>query len=173
MNVIAPWPRRSARPRGEASVGTWLSIGGWVCIAVTVIGLALSGIVWRKRGFRSGLRGIAWSLLPIAAYFTHSVRLIGQLVSAIVQFASSFVFSPKAWLGVGLLVASALLFLTSGGIPLVRRSRRRKDARRDTSGSDGPQPGKAPALQDRRARPAAEDDDLGDVRDILKRHGIS
>ena len=154
-------------------MSTWLSIGGWVCIAVTVAGLALSVIAWRKRGIRSGLRGIAWSLLPIAAYFTHSVRLIGQLVSAVVQFASSFVFSPKAWLGVGLLVASVLLFLTSGGIPLVRRSRRRKDARADGSAGDGKQPAKVPALQDRRAKAAGDDDDLGDVRDILKRHGIS
>jgi hypothetical protein len=154
-------------------VSTWLSIGGWVCIAVTVAGLALSVIAWRKRGVRSGLRGIAWSLLPIAAYFTHSVRLIGQLVSAIVQFASSFVFSPKAWLGVGLLAASVLLFLTSGGIPLVRRSRRRKDARADRSGNEGKQPAKVPALQDRRPKAGGDDDDLGEVRDILKRHGIS
>ncbi len=154
-------------------MGTWLSIGGWVCIAVTVGGLALSAVAWRRRGVRSGLRGIAWSLLPIAAYFTHSVRLIGQLVSAIVQFASSFVFSPKAWLGVALLVVVVLLFLTSGGMPMARRSARRKDARRDRSAKEGQQPGKMPALQDRRAKATAEDDDLGDVRDILKRHGIS
>jgi hypothetical protein len=139
---------------------------------VTVAGLALSVIAWRKRGIRSGLRGIAWSLLPIAAYFTHSVKLIGQLVSAIVQFASSFVFSPKAWLGVGLLAASVLLFLTSGGLPL-RRSARRKEARGEGSGAEGKQPAKVPALQDRRAKAASDDDDLGEVQDILKRHGIS
>jgi len=154
-------------------VSTWLSIGGWVCAAVTVIGLALSVVAWRKRGFRSGIRGIAWSLLPIAAYFTHSVRLIGQLVSAVVQFASSFVFSPKAWLGVVLLVISALLFVTSGGIPLLRRHKRRKEARRDTSGGDGQPPASVPAKRDRQAMKASDDDELGDVREILRRHGIS
>lgn len=154
-------------------MGTWLSIGGWVCIAVTVVGLGLSVVAWRRRGARSGLRGVAWSLLPIAAYFTHSVRLIGQLVSAIVQFASSFVFSAKAWVGVGLLVLAVLLFVASGGMPKVRRPARRKEARRDRAGDDNDQPGKVPALQDRRAKASADDDDLGDVRDILKRHGIS
>ena len=154
-------------------MGTWLSIGGWVCIAVTVVGLGLSVVAWRRRGPRSGLRGIAWSLLPIAAYFTHSVRLIGQLVSAIVQFASSFVFSAKAWVGVALLVLAVLLFVASGGMPKVRRPARRKDARKDRAGDKSGQPGKVPALQDRKAKAAAEDDDLGDVRDILKRHGIS
>lgn len=153
-------------------MSTWLSIGGWVCIAVTVVGLGLSVVAWRRRGARSGLRGIAWSLLPIAAYFTHSVRLIGQLVSAIVQFASSFVFSAKAYVGVGLLVLAVLLFVASGGMPKVRRPGRRKDARRDRAG-DQSEPAKMPALQDRRAKAAAGDDDLGEVRDILKRHGIS
>jgi hypothetical protein len=154
-------------------VSTWLSIGGWVCIAVTVVGLGLSVVAWRRRGARSGLRGIAWSLLPIAAYFTHSVRLIGQLVSAIVQFASSFVFSAKAWVGVGLLVLAVVLFVASGGMPKVRRPKGHKDARRDRAGDENGQPGKVPALQDRRAKATAEDDDLGEVKDILKRHGIS
>jgi hypothetical protein len=156
-------------------VSTWLSIGGWVCNAVTVVVLGLSVVAWRRRGARSGLRGIAWSLLPVAAYFTHSVRLIGQLVSAIVQFASSFVFSPKAYVGVGLLVLAILLFVASGGMPKARRPGRRKDGGRDRAGdtSKSEQPGKVPALQDRRAKSAADDDDLGEVRDILKRHGIS
>lgn len=154
-------------------MSTWLSIGGWVCIAVTVVGLGLSVVAWRRRGARSGLRGVAWSLLPIAAYFTHSVRLIGQLMSAIVQFASSFVFSAKAYVGVGLLVLAVLLFVASGGMPKVRRPARRKDARRDRAGDENGQPGKVPALQDRRAKASADDDDLGEVRDILKRHGIS
>jgi hypothetical protein len=154
-------------------VGTWLSIGGWVCILVTVAGLTLSGLVWRRKGARSGLRGIAWSLLPIAAYFTHSVRLIGQLVSAIVQFASSFVFSTKAWLGVGLLVLAVVLFVASGGLPHAPRPARRKDARRKRSGSDGQPAANVPAVQGRSAKASGEEDDLGEVRDILKRHGIS
>jgi hypothetical protein len=154
-------------------VGTWLSIGGWVCILVTVAGLAVSALVWRRRGARSGLRGIAWSLLPIAAYFTHSVRLIGQLVSAIVQFASSFVFSTKAWLGVGLLVLAAVLFVASGGLPRTPRPARRKDARRNRSGNEGQPAANVPAVQGRRAKAGGDEDDLGEVRDILKRHGIS
>ena len=111
-------------------MGTWLSIGGWVCVAVTIVGIVLSVMVWRKKGPGSGLRGIAWSLIPLAAYLTHSVRLIGQIVSAVVQFATSFVFSPKAWLGVGLLGIVVLLFMVSGGAPLMRGRKRRKAALR-------------------------------------------
>ena len=156
-------------------MGTWLNIGGWVCVAITVVGLGLSVMVWRKKGPGSGLRGVAWSLIPLGAYLTHSVRLIGQIGSAIVQFATSFAFSPKAWLGVGLLGVSVLLFLVSGGIPLMRGRNRRKAAKAGKgarSARDGQPPGSVPAKRNQAAVPAG-DDDLADVRDILKRHGIS
>ena len=156
-------------------MGTWLNIGGWVCVAITVAGLVLSVMVWRKKGPGSGLRGIAWSLIPLAAYLTHSVRLIGQIVSAVVQFAGSFVFSPKAWLGVGLLGVSVLLFLASGGTPLMRRRKRRAAAKAGKgarAGHDGQAPSAVAATREHPAVPAG-DDDLSEVRNILRRHGIS
>jgi len=158
-------------------VGTWLSFAtsswaGPVFIVVTVAGLVLSAIAWRKKGARSGIRGVAWSLLPAAAWLTHALGLIGRIVSAIVQFAGSFVFSPKAWLGVILVGVSAALFLVSGGIPLVRWGSRRKAHRDDHSG-DAQKAVAAPKARGKTAAPADQDDDLSDVRDILKRHGIS
>jgi hypothetical protein len=157
-------------------VNSWLSFAtsswaGPVFILITLAGLVLSVIAWRKKGARSGIRGVAWSLLPIAAWLTHALRLIGHLVSSIVQFAGGFVFSPTAWLGVILVGVSALLFLVSGGIPLVRWRKRHERHK-----GDHPDGGKAavaaPKARSKTAVPA-EDDDLGDVRDILKKHGIS
>src|SRR5580698_1055563 len=82
---------------------------------------------------RSGMRGAAWSLLPLVMYLTGSIRLVGRLGSAIVSFAGSFVFSPKAWLGVILFGLAVLLFLISGGIPLLGGTRKRNKARRESS----------------------------------------
>ena len=158
-------------------MSNWLSFAtsGWagpVFILVTVIGLVLSAIAWRKKGARSGLRGIAWSLLPIAAWLTHALGLIGRIVSAIVLLAGGFAFSPKAWLGVILVGVSALLFLVSGGIPLVRWRKRHNREPKGRSG-DAQASASAPAVRGPQAPPAGPDDDLSDVRDILKRHGIS
>jgi hypothetical protein len=161
----------------------WLSFvtGGFagpVCLAITVVGIVLSVLVWRKRGARSGIRGIAWSLLPLAFYLVHALALLGRLVSAIVQFAASFVFSPETYLGVILVAAAVALFLASGGLPLLRLRKRRSG--HDHAGSDHPGGGKpssngqatVPAVR-KRAEVSGDDDDLSDVRDILKRHGIN
>jgi cytochrome c oxidase assembly factor CtaG len=163
-------------------MGTWLSIAtGTTCLIVTIVGLILSAWAWRAKGARSGLRGVAWSLLPIVMYLTGAIRLVGRLGSAIVTFAGSFVFSPKAWLGVILFFIAALLFLITGGIPLLqggrKRDRRRKqqEARRPrehdaasqaTSGRSGAGGAQATHAGDK------SEDDLSDIEDILRRRGI-
>jgi hypothetical protein len=161
-------------------VGTWLNIAtGTTCLIVTIVGLVLSAIAWRKKGMRSGMRGAAWSLLPLVMYLTNSIRLVGRLGSAIVAFAGSFVFSPKAWLGVILFFVAVLLFLISGGIPLLGGTRKRNKARRDRARSQQQLAGNQqlstpvpPAHQQADMPPAASDDDLGDVQEILRRRGI-
>jgi hypothetical protein len=164
-------------------VGPWLrfvtgGFAGPVCLAVTIVGIVLSVLVWRKRGARSGIRGIAWSLLPLAAYLTHALGLIGRIVSAIVQFAASFVFSPETWLGVILVGVVVVLFLVSGGLPVARQFKRRAAKERadrsqsDRGGPAGNGQAKVPAVR-KRAEVTADDDDLSDVHDILKRHGIN
>jgi hypothetical protein len=161
-------------------VSTWLSFvtgaaAGPVCIAITVAGLVLSGLAWRRKGARSGIRGVAWSLLPAAAWLTHSLGLVGRIVSAVVQFGGSFVLSPKAWLGVILVGISVLLFVVSGGVPLLdwRKRRDKKKVRGQAADQGraqvaGPPPGRRSA-----GELTSQDDDLSDVRDILKRHGIN
>ena len=64
-------------------MSTWISFvtGSWagpVCLAVTVVGLVLSVVAWRRKGARSGIRGMAWSLLPLAVYLVHALALVGR-----------------------------------------------------------------------------------------------
>jgi cytochrome c oxidase assembly factor CtaG len=173
-------------------MNTWNSIAWFpLCVGLTGVGLLLSWFAWRRRGPRSGVRGVAWSLIPLALYLTGSILLVGRIGSAIVQFATSFVFSPKTWSGVILFILAAVIFLTSGGIPRVRRKKRR-EAKADGK-SDGKdvarKPGAAPVAASNRtvaevgaapkAKPGKQGKDSGDdgldpeVAAILRRHGIS
>ena len=161
-------------------MSTWTSIAtGTTCVIVTIIGLGLSFLAWRAKGSRSGFRGIAWSLLPLAMYLTHSIGLVGRIGSAIVAFGSSFVFSPKAWAGVILVGISALLFLVSGGIPLLRWERKRKKTKAKNGRDAGKQIsepaqaiGQAANGLSGTSAGSEADDDLRDVQEILRRRGI-
>jgi hypothetical protein len=170
-------------------MSVWLSIGGAICVAVTAVGLVISWRVWRKSGAIRGLRAVAWSLLPLGAYLVGAVRLLGSLVANIVRFAGAFVFSPKSWAGVIVIGLAVVLFLLSGGLPLMnwRKAReRRRAAKAEASAGRGPGgPSGPPAVPASRRAPAStrggrssapaadDDDDLGDVQEILRRRGIN
>jgi hypothetical protein len=172
-------------------MNTWNSIAWFpLCVGLTGVGLVLSWFTWRRRGIRRGIRAVAWSLLPLAAYLTGGILLIGRIGSAIVQFASSFVFSPKTWAGVILFCLSALIFLTSGGIPRLSRKKRRASKKAvDQQPADGgkavtpgqgnravAQVGAAKAAKPAKQGKGGSDDDEGldpEVSAILRRHGIS
>ena len=144
----------------------WLPL----CGGLTLLGLLISWVVWRRRGAAAGLRWVAISLLPLAAYLTHAVKMLWQIGSAIGSFATSFIFSPQVWSGVALTGLAIVLFVVSG---TMRRGRARKPA----EGSGGPAglPAAAPAgkaLKPAKSKAPAVDDDLGDVADILRRHNI-
>jgi hypothetical protein len=170
----------------------WLPI----CGGLTGLGLVLSYLAMRRRGLGSGLRGAAWSLLPIAAYLTGSIEMFWKMGVAIGDFAKGFVFSPKVWSGIALAGLAVVLFVVSG--PLRSRRQVRADGASTRAATAAkPSAALAPAtglgtvatttgpsaaaspLPRRAAKPAkggkdAGDDGIGgDVEDILRRHGIS
>ena len=164
-----------------------------LCAGLTGLGLVLSYFVMRRRGLGSGLRAAAWSLLPLAAYLTGSVKMFWKIGVAIADFAKGFVFSTEVWSGIAVAGLAALLFVVSG--PLRRRSKRGQRGQRGQrdqqavgaakAGSGGREiaPRTAPVatttsaqtpVKARKGKNAADDDDdLGDVEDILRRHGIT
>jgi hypothetical protein len=158
----------------------WLPL----CGGVTGVGLVASYLVYRRRGFTAGLRGVAWSLLPMAAYLTQSVQTLWDMGVKLVDFATGFVFSPERWAGVALAGLALVLFVTTG---LLRRGR----SGQGTEVKDGPARGgavaggragqpkaasKPQALERKSGRPAAapgDDDDFSDIEKILRDRGIS
>lgn len=147
----------------------WLPL----CGGLTLLGLIISWVVWRRRGAAAGLRWVAVSLLPLAAYLTHAVKMLWQIGSAIGSFATSFIFSPQVWSGVALTGLAIVLFVVSG---TMRRGRARKSGPgADGAGKPASPPAGAPAgkaLKPAKGKAPAADDDLGDVADILRRHNI-
>jgi hypothetical protein len=165
-----------------------------LCGGLTGLGLVLSYLVMRRRGLGAGLRGAAWSLLPLAAYLTGSIKMFWKIGVAIADFAKGFAFSAEVWSGIAVAGLAVVLFVVSG--PLRRRRVKRGRDPQAVGAKAAPKtgttaaPGRelasrtappatttAPARTPAKARKgksaAADDDDLGDVEDILRRHGIT
>ena len=152
---------------------SWYALG----TSLTVVGLLVALLVWRRRGVGSGLKAAAWALLPLAAALTGLLRLLADLADALVRWATRLVFSPVVWLGVVLAGVAVLLWLTGTAIS-ARTSRkavgpgpagtaRRAPTPRARSGSGGS--GGSGGLGGSGGS-VVEDQD--DIEAILRKHGI-
>ncbi len=134
----------------------WLPL----CAGLTLVGLVGSWLAGRRRGAAAGLRGAAWSLLPLAAYLTGILPLLWRIGTAVAGWVADLVFSPRVWAGVALTGLAVALYMTA-------RVLRRGAATRATGG----RPIEAPQ---RRAAPARREDpgEFAEVEEILRRRGI-
>jgi len=152
---------------GEYDATVWQALG----VTMTAVGLLLSGLVWRRRGAAAGLRGVAWSLLPLAAALMGLLRVVWEVADSVSSWAVRLVFSPVVWAGVVVAGVSVVLFVVSGF--LRRRSPKPTRAERRAARA-GDQPAAVTGDRSRPgATPAVKDDDMDDIEAILRKHGIS
>jgi hypothetical protein len=156
-----------------------------LCGGLTAIGLIASWIAYRRSGARAAMRGVAWSLLPIALYLVGILQVLWRFGVAIGDFFSGLAFSPKVWSGIIIACLSVLLFFITGGLRGRDRRKRAREKKQDgdagpgqlmassgTAASARAQPAAVPAKR-KAAKPPAGDEDFDEVAQILKRHGIS
>jgi hypothetical protein len=151
-----------------------------LCAGLTGVGLVGSWLAWRRRGVAAGMRGTAWSLLPLAAYLTGAVEMLWRIGTAVADWVAGFVFSPRVWSGVVIVGLAVVLFLLSGA--LRRRTPSRARPVQGTLSRQAVAPSRqsgAPAdrraVEPARKKPAAtpDDDEFAEVEEILRRRGIS
>ncbi|HZB30479.1 MAG TPA: hypothetical protein VE465_09965 [Streptosporangiaceae bacterium] len=137
-----------------------------ISLGVTVIGLLGSWGAYRRRGAASGMRGVAWSLVPMGAYLTGTTEFFAELA-----------LSPSKWAGVVVVGLAVVLYMVSG--VMLRRgagqggtgAARAPESPKAAKGRSG-RPAKG-AVEQGKPEASGLGDDLGDIQDILKRRGIS
>jgi hypothetical protein len=148
---------------------TWAALA----LVLTVLGAAYTWVAYRRRGLAAGLRGLAWTLIPVAAWLTGTLKLAANIVNDVLDWAARLVFSPTVWLGVIVAGASAGLWFVSG----VLRARGIGVREKAVEGGRTKQvpaasPGK-PASPPKQSAARKDDlDDMEEIEAILKRHGI-
>ena len=151
--------------------------------ALTLVGLIISFFVWRSKGSAAGLRGVSWSLVPLAAGLLGLLGAVSQFVGSIFTILVNLIFNPIVWAGVVLTGLAVVLYIVSG----VMRARG-VGVKTKGGASTGPEGATAPAEPGRPAAgggvPAGKvggapskggGDDLSDFSDIealLKKRGI-
>jgi len=171
-------------------------------LGLTILGLVLSYLTYRRRGIRPALMVTAWSLLPIAAYLTGATEMLWKVGAAIGQFGSGFVFSPTKWAGIGVTGLAVALFLAAGGRTRRKAAREARKAARAGRTAEAEGSPASPALTKARTTPGTQimsternrvpvdrataptsakpsrkaapavDDDMKDIEDILLKRGI-
>ena len=158
MRALAPY----AEIVNDFDATTWRAIG----ITLSVVGLLISFLLWKRRGAAAGIRGTAWSLLPAAAGLTGTLRLIWEIGDSIVSWAVRLVFSPVVWLGIALAGVSLVLFAVSAAM----RARGVGSRQPSRTAPDRALPRERSSNA---AEPAVQDKDMDDIEAILRKHGIS
>src|SRR4051812_31206910 len=74
-----------------------------ICVGLSLLGIIVTGIAWRRGNRGRLIQGIGLALVPIALYLTGLLRILWDLVVALIGWAGQIIFSPAVWIGLSLL----------------------------------------------------------------------
>lgn len=144
---------------------------GALALALTLVSGGWAWVSHQRGGLRPAVRWSGIALLPIAAYLTHTLRLLGRIATAVGDWAVGFVWNPFVWVGLVMAVLGVVLIGVSTRLPGGRRER---GAHGD--GGDVASSGPVAQVRSRKGRSQPDlglGDDLDDIQAILRKHGIS
>ena len=152
--------------------------------ALAAVGLIISFLVWRRKGLAYGLRGMAWSMLPLVAGLLGLMNVVMQFVLGLFGVLAGLVFNPIVWIGVALVPLMVILYVVSGVMKARGIGVKKSGARGGASEGGEPGTGSQGAPAAGPARPAAGqvkapgkkkaggDEDLDEIEALLRKHGI-
>jgi hypothetical protein len=112
---------------------------------------------WKAKGPLVGLRWTGVAMLPLALYGIGLFQLAWRVGLAFSHFLTGFVWRPSVWFGLLLLAVAVLLIVVPGKI----------NGR--VEGGSSP---KAVTAKKRAPAGTSGDDDMSEIEDILRKHGI-
>lgn len=128
---------------------------------------------WRRKGVLVGLRWVGVAMLPLALYGIGLFRLVWSVGLAFSRFVSGFALSPSFWFGLVLLIMAVVLIVLPPRLDKGLDKASGKASGKAIGPTSTQKPAKAKGISSKRSSSVAKDDDMADVEDILRRHGIS
>ncbi|GHC78675.1 hypothetical protein GCM10007079_16180 [Nocardiopsis terrae] len=167
------------------------NVGVGLGAALAVVGFVISYFLWRRKGAAYGLRGVAWSLLPLVAGLLMLMDVVMEFVLGVLGILLTMAFKLQSWVGLALAVLMVVLYVVSGfmksrGIGVKPGARPQDKAQARAQGTDAPaaaEPAPPAAGQVGGAQPkqgsqpkqgkkSGGDEDIEDIEALLRKHGI-
>lgn len=145
---------------------TWQAL----TLVLTLMGGGWTWYAFRNRGITPGIRGVALTLLPPAAYLTGTLEAGVRIVDVVTDWGAGIVFGPTVWFGMVLLGISVTLFFLANLLSVRGKGGAEPKQSGKTKTKDAPAELSRPAAG--RGKPVI-DDDLAEIEAILKKRGIS
>jgi hypothetical protein len=140
---------------------------GALTLSLTVLGGIYTWFAFRSRGFVAGLRGVGFTIIPVALLLTDTLEMATRIGSAVGDWVANFAFSPASWLGIILAVVSVTCFIAAGFLAergVGAATREQKPARKELSKGKGTK--KEPVLSD-------VDPEMAEIEALLRKRGIT
>lgn len=141
---------------------------GALALTLTLLGGIYTWYAYQRRGLSAGLRGAGFTLLPVAAWLTDTLRLLTRIGDAVGDWAVRLVFSPTLWAGVILGGVAIVLFVVSGLM-----SKRGIGTKPKTSRRGAASPTAELAKSDRTPSGGLIDDEMAEIEALLRKRGIT
>jgi hypothetical protein len=138
---------------------------GALTLSLTVLGGIYTWFAFRSRGFVAGLRGVGFTLIPVALLLTDTLQMVTRIGNAVSDWALGLAFSPATWLGIVLGGVSVVCFVVAGFVA-------------NRGAEDKPATEKAPRKELGKAKgsksdPILADPELAEIEALLRKRGIT
>jgi hypothetical protein len=148
-----------------------------ICVGLSLLGIIVTGIAWRRGNKGRLIQGIGLALVPIALYFTGLLRILWDLVVAVIGWAGQIIFSPAVWFGLCLLGVCIVLWVVGGivarraAVKAIAAGSSAGPTRAGSSKAVGRTSSKSSGAVARQSAPPM-DDDMAEIEALLKKRGI-
>jgi hypothetical protein len=117
----------------------------------------------------AGLRGVGFTLIPVALLLTDTLKMVSRIGSAISDWALNLAFSPATWLGIMLAGVSVVCFVVAGFM-----ANRGADAKPATGKAGEKAPRKEVSKgKGTQSDPILADPELAEIEAMLRKRGIT